>query len=47
MGLVEVPDRREPRVQGPAVQRRPAVIGRGVGEVGDHDVGVQVRISGP
>ena len=47
MGFVEVPDRGQPRVQRPAVQRRPPPVARGVGQVGDHHMGVQVRVPGP
>ncbi len=47
VGFVEVPDRRQPRVQRPGVQRGPPVVARRVGEVGDHDMGVQMRIAGP
>ncbi len=39
-----MPDRRAPRVQRPAVQRRPPVIVGRVDQVGDHDMGVQMRI---
>ena len=47
VGFVEVPDGGQPGVQRPAVQRRPPAVTRGVGEVGDHDMGVQVRVPGP
>src|ERR1700674_4736495 len=45
--LVEVADGLGPRVEGPGVQRRPPVIGDGVDEVGDHDVGVYLWVPGP
>ena len=45
--LVEVADRRRPRVQRPRVERRPPVVDRRVRHVRDHDMGVEVRVTGP
>ena len=44
LGVVEVPDGAAPLVERPAVEGGPAVVLGGVDEVGDHDVGVQVRV---
>ena len=46
MRFVQVPDRRQPRVQRPGIERRPPIIARGVGKVGHHHMGVQVRVTG-
>src|SRR5690606_8266992 len=45
--LVEEPDGPAPRVEVAAVEGAPPIVAAGVGEVGDHDVGVQVRVARP
>ena len=45
LGLVEVADRLGPGIQGPGVERGPAAVGRRVHDVGDHHVGMEMRIA--
>ena len=47
MCLVEVTDRRGPRVQRPGVERRPPVVRLRVGNVRDDHVGMEVGVAGP
>jgi hypothetical protein len=47
LSLVEESDRATPRVELTPVEGRPAPVALGAGDVGDHHVGVEVRVTRP
>ena len=47
LSLVEEPDRTRPPVQRAGVKSRPPAVGGRVDEIGDDDVGVELRLGGP
>jgi len=46
LGFVQVADGLGPRIERSRVEGRPATVGFGMHEVGDDDVGVQLRVAG-